>query len=91
VPSGVDASDILGHLHHHVELESPQELGMVVCNMALGRFEQVQARVACELRPALADGHLAMPFDDDVPRVIAAVLRVLRPAEEAGVSNPGLH
>jgi hypothetical protein len=91
VPSGVDAADILGHLHHHVELESPQELRMVVCDMALGRFEQLQARVACELRPALADGDLAMPVDDDVPRVIASVLHVLRPAEDVGVSDPGLH
>jgi hypothetical protein len=51
--SATYTSDILGHLKHHVRLQCPKELWVVMCEMALDRFKELFVGTACELRPAL--------------------------------------
>jgi hypothetical protein len=55
-------SDILGHLKHHIRLQCPQELGMVVREMSLNRLKELFVGPTRELRPALTVGH--PPFAD---------------------------
>ncbi len=58
---------------------------MVVRDMALSRLEQLQPRMSCELRPALAESDLAMLLDGGVPRATVTCADVMRPAEGAGL------
>ena len=53
--------DVLGHLIHHIQLKRPQELGMMMGDVPLYRFEELLLRSACELRPALAFGDPLAP------------------------------
>ena len=63
-PVGATSSDILGHLHHQLRRQRPQELGMVVREMPLDRLEQLLIGAACKLRPAVAVGDLSLPLID---------------------------
>lgn len=63
-PLGATSSDVLGHLHHHLRLQRPQEMGMVVREMLLNRVEQLLIGTTCELRPALTVGDAALSFTD---------------------------
>jgi hypothetical protein len=63
-PFGATSSNILGHLHHQIRLQRPQELWMVVREMPLDRFEQLLIGATHELRPALAVGDPSLPFID---------------------------
>ncbi len=58
------ATDILGHLKHHLWLKRPQELWMVVCEVSFDRIEELCVRITRELRPALALGNPALAFAD---------------------------
>jgi hypothetical protein len=84
-PLGVNAANVLGHLHHHVQLERPHELRMVMSDMAFSRLEEVQSRIARELRPALAKGDLTVLLHNGVPRASATSVDVMRPAEGVGL------
>ena len=53
-PTGATWPHILGHLHHYLRLQRPQELRMVMCEMSLDRVEQLLVGATCESRPALA-------------------------------------
>jgi hypothetical protein len=90
-PVGVNAANVLGHLHHHVKLERPHELGMVMSDMAFSRLEEIQSSVARELRPALAKGHLTVLLHNGVPHTTATFADVMRPAEGVGLRDSGLH
>ena len=57
-------SDVLGHLKHHVRLQCPEELGVVVCEMSLDRGKELFVGTACELRPALTVCDPTVPFVD---------------------------
>ena len=46
----------LGHLLHHIQLQRPQELWVVMCEVLLCRVEELLLGIPCELRPALAVG-----------------------------------
>jgi hypothetical protein len=83
-PVGVNAANVLGHLHHHFQLERPHELGMVMSDMAFRRLEEIQSRIACELRPALAKGDLTVLLRSGMPHATATFADVMRPAEGAG-------
>ena len=63
-PPGACATDILGHLQHHLRLQRPQELRMVVCEVSLDRVEELRVGITSELRPALALGDPALAFVD---------------------------
>lgn len=62
--------DVLGHLMHRVQLQCPEELGVMMSEVSLNRLEQLLLGLSCELRPALAvsdptmsvrdPGHLAL-------------------------------
>ena len=59
-PSGVACPrPRLAHLIHHIGLQRPQELWVVMSEVLLGRREELVPVVACELRPAFAVGNLA--------------------------------
>jgi hypothetical protein len=51
---------------HHLRLQRPEELGMVVCEMSLDRLEQFLIGATCELRPALALDDTSLSLVDDV-------------------------
>jgi hypothetical protein len=70
------APDVLGHLHHHVSPQCPEELRMVMCEVTLSRFEELLLGIAREARPALAVGDPTVPFRDlgHLAFVIAACL-----------------
>jgi hypothetical protein len=53
--------DVLGHLIHEIQLQRPEELGVMMGDVSLHRFEQLLLRTACELRPALAFGDPLAP------------------------------
>jgi hypothetical protein len=59
----VHATDILGHLKHHIRLKRPQELWMMVCEVPLDGVEELLIGSTNELRPALALGRPS-PFAD---------------------------
>jgi hypothetical protein len=52
--------DSLGHLVYRLQLQSPQELGMVMSEVSLGCFEEFCFGFPCELRPALTEGDPSM-------------------------------
>ena len=57
------AANSLGHLKHHLRLQCPEELGVVMCEVLLNRIEELLFGSARELRPALAVGDPLVPFD----------------------------
>jgi hypothetical protein len=71
---GATSSDILGHLHHDLRIQRPQELGMVVREMLLYRLEQLLIGVSCETRPALAVGDSPLPSVDRGRRPFVVVV-----------------
>jgi hypothetical protein len=56
--------DVLGHLMHRVQLQCPEELGVMMSEVSLNRLEQLLLGLSCELRPALAVGDPAMSVRD---------------------------
>src|SRR5437763_9921562 len=64
---------------------------MVMSNMALRRLEELKPGVPSELRPALAIGNLAVLLEGGLPRATPTGSNVMRPAEGAGLGDPGLH
>ncbi len=67
---------------------------MVMCEVSLGRGEELVLVVACELRPALAVGDPPGPFGDRgrVALIDAASSHHwLRPAEYIDASHLGVH
>src|SRR5690242_19496287 len=85
--------DVLGHLHHHVQLQRPQELGVVMCDVPLDRVEELLLGPACKLRPALAVSDPSVPFGDrgHSALVLAASRHVARPTERVSWCYPGVH
>jgi hypothetical protein len=85
--------DVLGHLNHHVSLQCPKELRVMMCEVPLSRFEELLLGIAREARPALAVGDPTVPFRDlgHLALVIAACRYPERPAEGLGWSCPGFH
>jgi hypothetical protein len=67
-------------LKHHIRLQRPEELRMMVCEVLLNRIEELRVGAACQLRPALAVGDPMVPFDDRFT-VAAIRLSLTRPAE----------
>jgi hypothetical protein len=64
-PAGASyTSDILGHLKHHIRLQRPEELRMMVREMLLDRGKELLVGAACELRPALAPSDPSLPSAD---------------------------
>ena len=55
-PLGITAPNVLGHLHQHIQLQRPEELGVMMRDVLLSRLEQLLLGATCELRPALAVG-----------------------------------
>jgi hypothetical protein len=51
-------------LKHHVGLQCPKELRVVMCEMALDRFKELVVGTACELRPALTLSDPPLLFAD---------------------------
>jgi hypothetical protein len=51
-------------LKHHIRLQCPEELRMVVCEMPFNRFEELLVGPASEARPALAVGDPPLLFVD---------------------------
>jgi hypothetical protein len=79
---------------HQLQPQRPEELGVMVREVALRGVEQFLLRIARELRPALAvsDPSVSVPDRDHAPPVYAVHLHlVLRPAENIRVSDPGFH
>jgi hypothetical protein len=77
---------------HHIQLQRPEELRMMMREMSLRRVEQRFVRVACELRPALAVGDPTMTVRRSGQLAVAAALHLgLRPAEDVCISDPGFH
>jgi len=56
--------DVLGHLMHRVQLQCPEELGVMMSEVSLNRVEQFLLGVSGELRPALAVSDPAMSVRD---------------------------
>ena len=69
------APDVLGHLVHHIQLQRPEELRMMVSEVLLHRIEQLLLGAAGELRPALADRR-----SDGVSSIDRHALAVAAPA-----------
>src|SRR5579862_4804900 len=63
----------------------------MVSDMTLSRSKESLPGVAYELRPALADGDPAAALSDGLPLTVAAELHVVRPAEDVGWGDPGVH
>jgi hypothetical protein len=85
--------DVLGHLIHQVQLHCPEELGVMMRDVPLDRFEELLLRTACELRPALAVRDPRMPF---VQRGYSALvntawLYLACPTEHVYWCCPGVH
>jgi hypothetical protein len=85
--------DVLGHLIHQVQLQRPKELGMMMSDVPLYRFEELFLRTACELRPALAFRDPPMAFID---RGYSAPVNTVQPhfacpTENAISCYPGVH
>jgi hypothetical protein len=76
---------------HHIQLQRPEELRMMVREMTLGRIEQLFLRIASELRPALTVGDPPVTIAGQVPARPTRHHRGLRPAENVCVSDPGFH
>ena len=86
--------DVLGHLVHQLQPQRPEELRMVVREVALSSVEQFLMRIACELRPALAisDPPVTVVDRGDSPPIAATRSHLfLRPAENLCVCDPGFH
>ena len=60
----VCATNILGHLKHHLRLKRPQELWMMVCEVPFDRVEELGVGITREVRPTLALGDPALAFAD---------------------------
>jgi hypothetical protein len=56
--------DVLGHLMHRVQLQCPEELGVMMSEVSLNRVEQFLLGVSGELRPALAVSDPTMSVRD---------------------------
>jgi hypothetical protein len=54
VALGATAPNVLGHLTHHVQLQRPEELWVVLCEVQLRRLVELLLGIADEERPALA-------------------------------------
>jgi hypothetical protein len=76
---------------HHIQLQRPEELWMMVREMTLGRIEQLFLRISRELRPALAIGNPPATISGQAPVRTARHHRGSRPAENVCVSDPGFH
>jgi hypothetical protein len=76
---------------HHIQLQRPEELWMMVCEMTLGRIEQLFLRISRELRPALAVGNPPVTISGQAPVRTARHHRGSRPAENVCISDPGFH
>jgi hypothetical protein len=85
--------DVLGHLIHQVQLQRPKELGVMMSDVSLYRFEKLFLRTACELRPALAFGDPPAAFvDRGYSALVNAVqLHFACPTENAVSCYPGVH
>jgi hypothetical protein len=59
---------------HRVQLQCPEELGVMMSEVSLYRFEQFLLGVSCELRPALAVSNPAVSVRE--PGHMAFVLTV---------------
>jgi hypothetical protein len=55
---------VLGHLKHHLRLQCPEELGVVMREMSLNRRKELIVGAACELRPALTVSYPTLALDD---------------------------
>jgi hypothetical protein len=58
----------------------------MMSEVSLSRIEQLFLGIACELRPALAEGDPSMSVLESV-----ALLHLVRPTERVGLCNPGVH
>ncbi len=85
--------DVLGHLNHRFPPQCPEETWMVMCEVPLGRVEELLFGIAGEARPALAVGDPAELFSDcgHGAVVVAARLHLKRPAEGVEWKCPGVH
>ena len=85
--------DVLGHLNHRFPPQCPEETWMVMCEVPLGRVEELLFGIAGEARPALAMGDPAELFSDcgHGAVVVAAGLHLKRPAEGVEWKCPGVH
>ena len=53
--------NVLGHLHQHIQLQCPEELGVMMCDVLLSGIEELFLGASSELRPALAVGDPPRP------------------------------
>ena len=72
---------------HRVQLQCPEELGVMMSEVSLNRLEQLLLGLSCELRPALTVGDPAMSVRDlgHVALVDSVELHLVRPTERVGL------
>ena len=85
--------NVLGHLHQHIQLQCPEELGVMMCDVLLSGIEELFLGASSELRPALAVGDPQMLFFDrgHMSLISAVRFHLARPAEGVGRCDPGVH
>ena len=79
--------DVLGHLMHRLQLQCPEELGVMMSEVSLDRIEQLLFGSACELRPAFAEGNPPVAVRDGghLALIVAVWLSLVRPTESVGL------
>jgi hypothetical protein len=86
-PQRLVPPDLLGHLMHRVQLQCPEELGVMMCEVSLDRVEQLLLGSACKLRPAFADDNPPVTVHDfgQIPLIVAVSLLLVRPTDLIGL------
>ena len=79
--------DLLGHLMHRLQLQCPEELGVMMCEVSLDRVEQLLLGSACKLRPAFADDNPPVAVHDFglITLIVAVWLLLTRPVDLVGL------
>ncbi len=86
-PKRLVPPDVLGHLMHRFQLQCPEELWVMMCEVSLDRVEQLLLGSACDLRPTFADENSPVAVRDfgQMPLIVAVWLLLVRPTESVGL------